>query len=163
MFDEGGKLTEITRDVINKKIMLNPNTNWAIDPQELHIEYKENELIYKRKLASFRAPHIKGDDRKLTPQKTSPYNTYLFINYFVDTYYALCQVCVADARNLISNWMLMICMDIQSKDINRPCNYASLVTEGLHNALCDFKMGKSIVFRYYSLLMHIFLYKVLKV
>lgn len=60
--------------------MLNPNTNWVIDPQELDMEYKKNDLLYKRKLASFRPPHIKGDDRKLTSKKTSSYNIDLFVN-----------------------------------------------------------------------------------
>lgn len=38
-----------------------------------------------------------------------------------------------------------------------------MVAEGLHNALSDLKLGKSNIFKYYSLLMHIFLYKGLKV
>lgn len=103
--------------------------------------------MYRRKLASFRPPRIKGDDRRLTPQQIAPYNVDLFASYFTYAYHALYQVCVVDARDLIPNWMLVICMDIQSRDINRTFDFAFVVAEGLHNSLCDFMTKKSSIFR----------------
>lgn len=131
----------------------------AINPWELEEEYKKNEKLYREKLASFRPKGTKRYERKLTYRQVAPYNIDLFARYFIDTYYAMCQVCVADAGSMIPNWMLVLCIDILDKDINRHFDYASLVAEGLHNALCNFKMGKSSNFKYYSLLMHIFVYK----
>lgn len=63
---EEGMIIEITRDVINEVFMVNPNTIWAIDPLELDLQYKQNEKIYRRILASFSSPGTKGDDGKLT-------------------------------------------------------------------------------------------------
>lgn len=150
-------------DVINEVCMINPSTNWAIDPKELDGEYKKNETLYRRRLAYFRPQKVNGDDRKLTPYHFSPYSTNLFVKYFTDTYHSLCQVCAEDANDMIPNRMLVICMDIKNRYINRPFDYASLVVEGLHNALFEFKAKKSINFKYYYLLMHIFVYKGLKV
>lgn len=143
--------------------MLNPNMDWAMNPQRLEAEYQKNERLYIGNLTSFKIVEIKGDERKLTPQQTTPYSTDLFDGYFIDTYYALCQVCAKDARDLIPNCMLVICMDIRRRDINRPFYFDSLVAVGLHNALYGLKDVKSSSFKYYSLLMHIFLYKGLKV
>lgn len=51
----------------------------------------------------------------------------------------MCQVCATDAHRIIPKWMLVLCMDIQNRDINRPFDYATLVIEGLHNALYQFE------------------------
>lgn len=158
---ESGKLTKINKDVTNKVFMLNPNFDWDINIDELKLEYDKNKHIYKKKLVQFLHPRFKGEERQLISKKTTSYSVDLFAGYFVD--HALYQVCVVNARDLIPTLMLMVCMDIQNMDINKPFDYASVVAESLHNALSDFKIGKSNIVRYYSLLMHIFLYKGLKV
>lgn len=160
---EGGKLRAITKEVIDEVFMLNPNLDCPINPEELEREYKNNERLYREKLASFRPIGLKGDERPLTSKEVSPDNTSLFASYFTNTYYALCQVCGVDARSMIPHWMFVICMDIQDIDINGPFDYTSLVPDGLHKALYELKVKPSLNFRYYSLLLHIFLYKGLKV
>lgn len=52
--------------MINEVFMLNPNTDWSINLDELKIEYEKNEKVYKRKLVQFLHAKLKGEDRLLT-------------------------------------------------------------------------------------------------
>lgn len=155
---EGGRLVAITKEVIDMIFILNVNVYWPINPKELVKEYKNHERLYRDKILAFRPIHLKRDERTLTSKDVAPCNINLFVGYFRHTYYVLCQIYGVDAQSMIPNQMLVLCMDIQNRDINKPFNYANILAEGLHKSLCDLKKGPSFNFNYYYILMHILMY-----
>lgn len=100
-------------DVIDEVFILNPNMDWPINPKELERKNKSNKGLYRDNLAYFKSKGLTTDKRQLTSKQVALYNVNLFLGYFKDTYYALCQIlCLVDARNMIRNWMLVLCVEI---------------------------------------------------
>lgn len=158
-----GRLGIINKKILEDVFMLDERKSWPLNVDELSGKFKSHDRIYRSRVPAFRPTHLIRDEKALTLMDQPPYSIYLFVSYLNDTYFSLCQVLGLDAKLIIPNWMLVLCMDIQRGDHDRDFDCESLLSNKLHDTICQFRVGPSMHFKNYSILMHILSFDGLKV
>lgn len=94
------------------------------------------------------------------PNTEEPFSLNLFTFRAKGLYWSLCQILGEDAEaNMPNHYMLMIAQ-ILNPSLAVTFDYASFITDAIHEGLIGIKNGKvDRPFGWYSLLMHLFLFK----
>lgn len=94
------------------------------------------------------------------PNTEEPFSLSLFTLRAKGVYWSLCQILGEDAKkNMPNHYMLMIAQ-ILNPSLVVTFDYASFITDAIHGGLIGITNGKvDRPFAWYSLLMHLFLFK----
>lgn len=162
LFTLGGQsLLPLNRDQICKVFQLDPNAQLPIDLGVLRREYERNRDSYRvRWLPCFRP---RGSRRELQRFGKGDLETFAYDivdPYFQKTYFSLLQIFGMDSKIHIPITLMVLAVDIQSRDVNRPYDFVRYATNQLHKSLYAIKKDffGAMHFRQYSLLLHLILY-----
>lgn len=160
--DVNGKtLVEINAEELRKAFGLSEFTNF-LEP----INFTQLTQVYRAQRTHLRNGPLKelflkvGGLAVVGPNTQEPFSLSMFTLRAKGMYWALCQVLGEDAESNMPNHYLLMIVQILNPSLAITFDYASYIADAIHGGLMGIKNGKvDRPFGWYSLLMHLFLFK----
>lgn len=157
----GKTLVEINAEEFRTTFGLNEFTNF-LEP----INFTSLAQVYSAQRIHLRNGPLKelflkiGGLAVVGPNTQEPFSLSMFTLRAKGMYWALCQVLREDAEANMPNHYLLMIVQILNPSLAITFDYASFIADAIHGGLIGIKNGKvDRPFGWYSLLMHLFLFK----
>lgn len=159
---DGKEMVKITKEELGLVFKL---TRWSdkmhkINEETLKQEYDKTHISFRVHVLLRFLAEIAGWKIVIGPHDKEPFPINYFVSYFKRTFYSICKIIGYDhVFGIPMAWMYMVA-HIQHPQYCAVYDYAGFLSKIMHEGIIRLKKGKSAVrFSWYSLLMHMFLYK----
>lgn len=131
-----------------------------IDLDEMKQEYVRAQPLFRLKLLPPHLARVGSSMIHISPTDREPFRLSCFANHFLTNFYSLCQSLGFSPNTVMPIAYMFMGAQIQHLNFSVVYDYSSFLVERIHEGLLNLYVGDtSTPFFWYSLLMHIFLYK----